>query len=169
MSIVCFQRLESLFNPRLESVLQQRAAANGAVAVAPPAPAASWPATEASAQTAASAVAPASAIPEPAAAEIKSEVKILKGLQGLSPQILAMIKAKEQAKQIKKMTTSSEEQKEVEHMEELIPVNRISLSVSFFSEVNFSSQGKSFLTLLRKILCLIHPRSAYLKFQAELL
>jgi hypothetical protein len=50
-------------------------------------------------------------------------VKILKGLQGLSPQILELLKAKEKAKQLKKMTQSSEEQKEAEMMEELIHVS----------------------------------------------
>ena len=95
-------------------------------------PAASEPTVEAATPTAAPA--PASAIPGPAAAELKSEVKILKGLQGLSPQILAMIKAKEQAKQIKKMTQSSEDQKELELMEELIPVR-----VSFLMVKNLAA------------------------------
>ena len=84
-------------NPRLENVLQQRVASV---------------ATEAK--------------PEAAAAENKtvSDVKILKGLQGLSPQLLEMLKAREKAKQIKNMTQSTQEQKEIEMMEELIIVSR---------------------------------------------
>jgi len=50
------------------------------------------------------------------------EIKILKGLQGLSPKLLEMLKAKEMAKQLKTMTQSSQEQKEIELMEELVEV-----------------------------------------------
>lgn len=88
--------------------MQQRAAANPTV-------------TPATATT--EAVAPAAPEIKPEPTESQGEVKILKGLQGLSPAILAMIKAKEQARQIKKMTQTSEEQKELELMEELISVS----------------------------------------------
>jgi hypothetical protein len=49
-------------------------------------------------------------------------VKILKGLQGLSPHILELIKAQEKAKQIKNITQSTQEQREIQMMEELIDV-----------------------------------------------
>jgi hypothetical protein len=90
--------LGSGLNPRLENVLKQRSVAVEAAA----------------AETAT------------AKAENKTvgEVKILKGLQGLSPQLLEMLKAREKAKQIKSMTQSSQEQKELEMMEELIIVRQ---------------------------------------------
>ncbi len=106
-----FQRLESLFNPRLESVLQQRVTAEKSATA------------EATKEAAPVAAKTAVTKPEPAAVETKPDVKILKGLQGLSPQLLALIQAKEQAKQIKKMTQSNEEQKELELMEELLVVS----------------------------------------------
>ena len=86
-------------NPRLENVLKQRSVVEEAAAEA------------ASAQA--------------AKAENKAvgDVKILKGLQGLSPQLLEMLKAREKAKQIKSMTQSSQEQKEIELMEELVIVS----------------------------------------------
>ena len=105
--IFYFQRLETLFNPRLENVLQQRAA--NLTPTTDPTPVAA-PHTADTQEV------------KPESNESKAEVKILKGLQGLSPAILAMIKAKEQARQIKKMTLTNEEQKELELMEELISV-----------------------------------------------
>ena len=66
-------------------------------------------------------------VPEVAKAEHKAvgEVKILKGLQGLSPQLLELVKAREKAKQIKTMTQDTEEQKEFEMMEELVTVRNL--------------------------------------------
>ena len=63
-------------------------------------------------------------VPAEANAENKavSEVKILKGLQGLSPQLLELVKAREKAKQSKTMTQDSQEQKEFDMMEELVTV-----------------------------------------------
>ena len=96
---IYFQRLGSGLNPRLENVLKQRSAAEEAAAEA------------------------ANAQAGQAENKAVGEVKILKGLQGLSPQLLEMLKAREKAKQIKSMTQSSQEQKEIEMMEELVIVS----------------------------------------------
>jgi hypothetical protein len=96
--IISLQRLGPGVNPRLETVLKK-----------------------------CSVVEEAKSTPVQAQHKAVGEVKILKGLQGLSPQLLELVKAREKAKQIKTMTQDSQEQKEFEMMEELVMVRHYNL------------------------------------------